>query len=461
MCREEVQPLITKKRDEEETLLVIEKLKSEQYEEMNELFEKKRPYDMAAIFQSLPERHRASLLHHLEATTLASMLQKLNKTHQLELLSKVGPVKANKILALLDPSILNTLLRKFPKADLEAFLEEMEENDANYLKRMIEYPPDSAGSLMTNRYISISASLSVAEAIEKIRTLALYSESINYLYIVDDFGKLIGMVSYRDLIIANRDELLQNMMLEQVIAVNVSTKRSEIIRLLKKYDFTALPVTNEDGILVGMITFDDMVEIIIHETSDDYSKISATSKEIDFDTKPFTAAIRRLPWLIILLFIGLISGSIIAKFEGTLEKVVALAFFMPLIAGMTGNTGTQSLAVVIRGLAEREIEAKTVLKLILREFWVSLIIGVTCGFLISIIAFIWQGNIYLGVVVGGSLLLTLILGTMAGTVIPLILYKFKLDPAVASGPLITTVNDIFSLITYFSIASFFLHKLTS
>ena len=204
-----------------------------------------------------------------------------------------------------------------------------------------------------------------------------------------------------------------------------------------------------------------MVEVIIHETSDDYGKLSTASKEIDFNTKPLVAAFRRLPWLIILLFIGLVSGSIIAKFEGTLEKAVALAFFMPLIAGMTGNTGTQSLAVVVRGLAEHsEVKAKMVMKLLMREFWVSLIIGVTCGVLVSVVAMIWQkGNIYLGLVVGLSLLLTLILGTMAGTIIPLILYKFKLDPAVASGPLITTVNDIFSLITYFTIASWSLDKL--
>src|SRR5690606_9007184 len=215
-----------------------------------------------------------------------------------------------------------------------------------------------------------------------------------------------------------------------------------------------------DGVLVGIIAFDHMVDALIQEASDDYGKFSTASKEIDFNTKPFIAAIRRLPWLVILLFIGLISGSIISKFEGTLEKVVALAFFMPLIAGMTGNMGTQSLAVVVRGLAENEIDAKTILKLIFREVRVSLIIGVSCGLLISIIAFIWQGNIYLVIVVGGSLLLTLILGTMAGTVIPLILYKSKLDPAVASGPLITTVNDIFSLITYFSIASLLLSKLT-
>ena len=367
LCERKCILLITKKREELETLLVIENIKSKRYHEINQLFVKKRPHDLAIIFQSLPERYRAALLHHLEVPTLARMMHKLNKTHQLELLSKIGPEKANKVLALLDTSVLTTLLRKYPKADLELFLSEIEETDSIYIKRMIEYPTDSAGSLMTNRYISITELSTVSEAIEKIKTLALYSESVNHLYITDNNGKLIGLVSYRDLIIANRHEKINNIMLEQVIGVNVSTKRTEILRLLKHYDFSALPVTDNDGILLGMITFDDMVEIIIHETSDDYSKLSAASKEIDFDTKPFTAAYRRLPWLIILLFIGLVSGSIISNFEATLEKVVSLAFFMPLIAGMTGNTGTQSLAVVVRGLAEREIDMKIVLKLILRS----------------------------------------------------------------------------------------------
>ena len=159
---------------------------------------------------------------------------------------------------------------------------------------------------MTNRYVSILETLTVKQAINKIREQALYSESINHLYLVDDSGKLTGLISYRDLILAESNEVLNKIMLDQVICITVATKRAEIVRLLQRYDFTALPVTTEDGILVGIITFDDMVEVIIHETSDDYGKLSTASKEIDFNTKPLVAAVRRLPWLIILLFIGLI-----------------------------------------------------------------------------------------------------------------------------------------------------------
>ncbi|MGH1333540.1 MAG: magnesium transporter, partial [Exiguobacterium indicum] len=160
-----------------------------------------------------------------------------------------------------------------------------------------------------------------------------------------------------------------------------------------------------------------------------------------------------------LLFIGLVSGSIISQFEETLSQVVALAFFMPMIAGMTGNTGTQSLAVVVRGLITREVDKRVATRLILRELWVGLIIGVICGILIAIIAYVWQGSAVLGLVVGSSLVITLIFGTLAGTIIPLILHRLKIDPAIASGPLITTLNDILSLLVYFGIATAFISRL--
>ena len=233
--------MITKSKAEEKTLVIIEKLKDEKYEEINEIFEKERPYDMSIIFQSLPEKHRASMLHYLEESTIASLLQKLNPMHQLEILSKIGPEKSNKVLALLDTRILSKLLRKYPKADLQAYLEEIEVRRATYIKKVINSPVDSAGGLMTNRYVSIRDTLTVKQAIDKMRELALYSESINHLYLVDDSGKLTGAISYRDLILADHNEVLEKIMLNQVICITVTTKRAEIVRLLQRYDFTALP----------------------------------------------------------------------------------------------------------------------------------------------------------------------------------------------------------------------------
>jgi magnesium transporter len=248
-------------------------------------------------------------------------------------------------------------------------------------------------------------------------------------------------------------------MFTRVISVNAEADQEEAAQMIERYDFLAIPVVTNEQILIGIVTFDDILDVIIKEANEDIEKLSATGKSIDFDTKAFVAAYRRLPWLILLLFIGVVSGTIISNFQGTLSKVVALAFFMPMIAGMTGNTGTQSLAVVVRGLISRDINKKDIFKLIIREFNVGLIIGITCGVVISIIAYVWQGSAILGLVVGSSLVITLIIGTLAGTIIPIILYKLKIDPAVASGPLITTLNDILSLLIYFGMATLFLSKL--
>jgi magnesium transporter len=200
-----------------------------------------------------------------------------------------------------------------------------------------------------------------------------------------------------------------------------------------------------------------VIDVVISEADEDIGRLSATSgKTIDFTTGPLISSVRRLPWLVLLLLLGLVSGSIISSFEATLHQVVALAFFMPMISGMTGNTGTQSLAIVVRGLVSQEPHRRVVFRLLARELTVGVIIGIICGLLVFALGYVWQKDIVLALVVGSSLLLTLIIGTMAGTVIPLILYRLRVDPAIASGPLITTLNDIFSLLIYFGLASFFI-----
>lgn len=440
-------------------LEVVEYINNEKFLEVNDLLKEKHPYNLSVIFQSLPEKYRAPFLDHLDVSMIASMMKKLNTMQQMEALGKVGPDKANKVLALLDGEILDNLLKVYPDAHLKRYVSGLKAGQAAFIQQKLRFPAGTAGRIMSNQYIALQESLYVEEAIHQVRELALYSESLHYIYLLNKDQQLTGIIAYRDLIIASQDEKLENLMNRQMICISALTKRAELARYLQRYELSALPVLDEEGRLIGIIKFEDIINVLIHEAREDYGKFSTASKEIDFQTKPLTATLRRLPWLVALLFIGLVSGSIISKFEGTLEQVVALAFFMPLIAGMTGNTGTQSLAVVVRGLADQEVGLKRAAKLLLREAWVGVMIGIICGLSIALIAFIWQGNLYLGIVVGGSLLLTLIIGTLAGTLIPLVLYKFGIDPAVASGPLITTINDIFSLFIYFSIASFFLDKL--
>jgi magnesium transporter len=441
------------------TLLIIKALKDGRKKDLQRILEELQPYDMASIYTSLPEKHQVRFLLQLSIPVLADMIQELSPEEQFSALQKVGKERSGKVLDDMDNDDIASLLDNMSPGRVEQFLSGMTKEESLIVQDMMTYPPETAGRLMTNRFVWIRNYYSVREAVEKLKSFADFAETINYLYVVDEERKLVGVVSYRDLLLAEPEHMIKDIMYTRVISIGLETDQEEAARLIERYDFLAIPVIDEDGVLKGIITFDDILDVVIQEANEDIEKLSASGKAIDFDTKSHVAAYRRLPWLILLLFIGLVSGSIIASFEETLSQAVALAFFMPMIAGMTGNTGTQSLAVVVRGLASRDIDTKTVMKLIGREFWVAIIIGITCSLLIAAIAYVWQGSLILGFVVGASLLLTLIIGTMAGTVIPLILYKLKVDPAVASGPLITTINDILSLLIYFGIASFFIKSL--
>lgn len=444
---------------DEIALQIIKTLKENKKRDFITILEELQPYDVAKIYEDLPEKHKVRFLLFLNFDVLADLMEELDKEEQLEVLNKLGIEKSSKVLDLMDNDDLALLLDELSPEKKDSLLSGMKSEELKAVTDIMNYPPETAGRIMTNRFVWIRNYYSVREAVDKLQTFAEFAETINYLYVVDEDRKLVGVVSYRDLLLAGPNEKINDIMYERVIAVSVTTDQEVVARMTERYDFLAIPVVDENNILVGIVTVDDVIDVVIKEANEDIEKLSASGKSIDFETKTLVAAARRLPWLILLLFIGLISGRIISSFENTLQQVVAIAFFMPMIAGMTGNTGTQSLAVVVRGLISHDIDKGVIFRLIARELGVGITIGVTCAILISVIAYIWQGSFILGAVVGVSLFFTLIIGTLAGTIIPLILFRLNIDPAVASGPLITTINDIFSLLTYFGIATMFLNYL--
>ncbi|NHC42252.1 magnesium transporter [Bacillus sp. MM2020_1] len=444
---------------DELSLYIIKTLKENKKTEFENILEELQPYDMAKIYEDLPEKHKGRFLLFLKIDVLADLMEELDKEDQLGLLNILGIEKSGKVLDLMDNDDLALLLHELSPEKKDSLLSGMKAEESNAVQDIMKYPPETAGRIMTNRFVWIRSYFTVREAVDKFKVFAEFAESINYLYVIDEERKLVGVVSYRDLLLAEPEEHIRTIMYERIISVTVTTDQEVVAQIVGRYDFLAIPVVDENNILVGIVTVDDIIDIVIKEANEDIEKLSATGKSIDFETKTLVAAARRLPWLILLLFIGVISGRIISSFEDTLKQVVALAFFMPMIAGMTGNTGTQSLAVVVRGLISNDIDKGVITRLITRELGVGVTIGLTCSILIAVIAYIWQGSLILGAVVGCSLFFTLIIGTLAGTIIPLILFRMKIDPAVASGPLITTLNDIFSLLTYFGIATMFLKYL--
>ncbi|OEF99031.1 magnesium transporter [Vulcanibacillus modesticaldus] len=440
-------------------LLIIKYLKELKKEEFQNIIEELQPYDIAKLYKNLPSKHRYKFLLFLNPRQIAELIQELDIKLQHDVLHKLGIEKSSTVMDLMDNDDLADLLNELSVDKIQEYLTAMKTEESETVKNLMRFPPDTAGGIMTNRYVWIRIYYTVREAVDKFKLFAEYAESLYYLYVLDENKKLVGVVSYRDLLLADMDDKIEDIMFSRVISVPVDMDQEEVAKTIRKYDFIAIPVVDKENKMAGIITVDDLIDVVVEEANEDIEKLSASGKDIDFNTKSHVAAFRRLPWLIFLLFIGLISGSIISNFESTLNKVIALTYFMPMISGMSGNTGTQSLAVVVRGLASHDIDRKTIFNLVLRELGVGLIIGVINGSLIAAIAYFWQGNPMLGLVVGSSLFATLIIGTLAGTIIPLLLYRLKIDPAIASGPLITTLNDIFSLSVYFGMATIFMSHL--
>ncbi|MCR6097813.1 magnesium transporter [Salipaludibacillus agaradhaerens] len=440
------------------TVLTIKYLKEQNRPALQDMTEELHPYDLAELYKALPEKHHFKFLTFITSKDIADLVMELEPDMQKEVLQKLGIEKSSKIMDIMDNDDLADLLSEISQEKLEEYLSAMQTDESKTVQHLMSYPPETAGGIMTNEFVWIRDYYTVRDAVDKFKSFAEYTRNIYYLYVIDEHKKLVGVVSYRDLLLADMNEKIFDIMFNRVISVAADTDQEDVAQIIQRYDFLAVPVVDKQNVLKGIVTVDDVIDVVLEEAQEDIEKLSASGKDIDFQTKAYVASYRRLPWLILLLFIGLISGSILDSFEDTLEQVVALIFFMPMIAGMTGNTGTQSLAVVVRGLVTNETDRKTILKLVWREFKVGIIIGLVCGLLVFFVATFWQ-SIMFGVVVGISLLATLIIGTMAGTIIPLILYKIGLDPAVASGPLITTLNDIFSLLIYFGIATNLMHML--
>lgn len=429
-------------------------------QEVRSWLDELQPYDKTNLYLQLPEAFKEMLLNELESEEVAEIMQELNEKDQSALIESLGIDEASSVLNHMSSDDVADLLGNMEATNVDALLTTMQSEEAEKVIELLRYPEDSAGGIMTSDFVWFKEHFTVEEAMNKLRTFAKIVESIYYLYVLNEEKHLVGVLSIRDLLVSDPKQHIREIMYERVISVDALTDQEVVARIMRHYDFLALPVVNEKQNLIGIVTIDDAIDVVVEEAQEDISRLSAAGGQTTMQTSALQSAMKRLPWLILLLFIGMISGTIISQFEDTLDTFVALTFFMPMIAGMTGNTGTQSLAVIIQALARGEVQGQVVFKWIKREAGVGVIIGSICGALISMLGLWWQGDPTLGLVVGISLFATLIIGTLAGTVVPIILHFTKVDPTVASGPLITTINDILSLLIYFSIATMFLHQLT-
>ncbi|WP_439646192.1 magnesium transporter [Mesobacillus selenatarsenatis] len=444
------------------TELLMEALYSEKIDDFRAEFLELHPYDQAAFFGELKDEERAKVYNFLSPEEMADLFENLESDEEdfKDVLAQMNPNYAADMLSNMYADDAVDVLNELDKDQVVSYLTIMNEEAAQEIKDLLHYEEYTAGSIMTTEFIAISANQTVRSAMYILKKEAPQAETIYYIFVVDEDKRLAGVISLRDLIVSDDETMIGEVMNDRVVSVSVGEDQEEVARMMRDYNFLALPVVDFQNHLLGIITVDDIMDVMEEEASDDYSKLAGIADLDTIDRNPLTAAKKRLPWLIILLFLGMFTASLIGRFEDTLDKVAILAIFIPLIAGMAGNTGTQALAVAVRGIATGDLEKESKWNIILREAGTGLITGAVCGILITFVVYFWKGELFLGALVGISIFITLIIATLAGSLVPLLMHRLKIDPAVASGPFITTINDIISILIYFGIATAFMSYLT-
>jgi len=424
--------------------------------------------DLQGLLSELHPADLADLVEHLESDEILAVFTLLTPEKAGEVLKEISAPIQEKIANELDDQTITHILNELNSddaTDIFSYLEReraqkiiglVQPDVSEELQKLLGYETDTAGGIMALEFVSVNANSTIQEAVETIRKKREEVENLYYVWVIDDFGKLVGVVSIKDLVLEPQDKKINDIMNADVMSVDVDTDQEEVARIAKQYALTHIPVVTAQHKLIGRITNDDIIDVIEEEASEDISLMAGVLDQEIAEESALKISRARLPWLLLGLFGGLISAIVINHFHGSLEKILALSFFIPVIMAMGGNTGTQAATVVIRGLATGDISIVHTGKRLLTELWVALINGILCGILLGLVVAFWLSDPQLGVGVGVSLITVILFSGSFGAFVPFLLRKLNIDPALAAGPFITTSNDILGLLIYLSIVTRFL-----
>ena len=427
----------------------------EEEEELKLYLQEQHPKDIAEYIAELDDREmQAALIKVLEPEDAATVLFEMDDQELLtDVLLELPRALASAIVNEIPNDEAADMLEDMDESDRSRILSLFEEEDADDIADLLTYDSDTAGGLMTTEFVVVSVFVKAEKAIEIIRLYAPDAETIYYVYVIDGLNHLVGILSLRELIIAGPETLIGDIMIQNVTSCNVRDDQEEVADLMTKYDLLALPVVDDEDHILGIITVDDIVDVIQDEASEDIYRMAGTTEaELDEDASVVTAFLSRLPWLLITICGGFCSGAVLDHFEMTLSQVAALIIFIPMMTGIAGNVGTQSCTVTVRGIAMGNITTKVAVTTILREALLGFALGTTIGSIVCLVSSFWQHSFALGLTVGLTILLNNFMAALLGTVVPLALERFHIDPAVASSAFITTTSDIVGLLNYSVIA---------
>lgn len=423
---------------------------------LKKLIDDMRAADLADLIEYLDPEERLFIFNLLEPDGAGEVLVEIETPVQERILKGLDNQAITEIVQGLDSDDAADLVGDLPDDRAREIIERVGDEVSEELEKLLPYPEDTAGGIMALEFVAVKADASVKDAIDTIREKREEVENLYYIWVVDDLGKLVGVISLKDLVLEPTDRKISDIMNPEVISVHVDTDQEEVARLVKKYDLVAIPVVGDDHRLAGRITHDDIIDVIEEEADEDISLMAGVIDQEITEESTLKISRARLPWLIAGLFGGILAAAVINQFESSLEKILALSFFFPVIMAMGGSTGTQAATIVVRGMATGDISLVNIGKRLWMEMRVALVNALVCGILLALIVGTWVSDYGLGAVVGLALVLIIVNAGVIGSAVPMALKKWNIDPALATGPFVTTSNDILSLLIYLGLVTIYL-----
>ncbi len=412
--------------------------------------------DLAWQLSNYDDDELKELCQKLDDEELAGILEESELKTQLRMIKLLDNNQVLKLFGYMSKDDIVDILGETNVGKAKELINLMKEGDKKIIKQLLGYRDDCAGGIMTTEYIALNSNLIIEDAIKKIKEIAPRTELIDTIFVVNENKELIGTAELRDILVAPESQKLEEITNEHFVYVEPETDQEEVALLASKYDLTAIPVLNKKRAMLGIITIDDIVDVLVEEQTEDVLKMGGVAQEETLDSTLRESIKLRLPWLFVNLITAFLASMTVKSFESTIAQVVALSSIMSIITGMGGNAGTQTVSIIIRNIAMGKVELKDAWKLLGKQIFLGLINGAVIGLVTGIIVSIIYGNMYLGVIVLLSMTANLIISGICGILIPLILQKLKIDPALSSSIFLTTATDVLGFFVFLSLAKVFL-----
>lgn len=432
--------------------IFIRLLAQREFKAVRSILDVMNEVDIASLLSTLSDKELALAFRLIPKDKAAEVFSNMDTSMQTYLVTMFTEKELKELLDDLYMDDTVDMLEELPANLVKRILATVSASDRSMINQLLNYPEDSAGSIMTTEYVDLREEMTVGQAMAHIKKTGIHKETIYTCYITER-RKLVGIVSAKDLMTTDDDVPIKDLMETEIISVHTHADQEQVAQLFTKYDLLALPVIDQDDRMVGIVTFDDAMDVMVDETTEDITKMAAInpSEKTYFETSVLQHAKNRIPWLLILMFTSIITGTIITRYENAFAAIPLLVSFIPMLMDTGGNCGSQSATLIIRGIALDEIRFTDLFKVMFKEFRISLIVGAFLAVANGVRIFIQYHNPGLAVVIACSLMGTVIMSKLVGCILPLLAKKVNLDPAIMASPLITTLVDTFSVLIYFFI----------